>query len=438
MFGWLKKYLPKGLFGRSILIVMIPVMITQIIVVYIFFNAHWARVTANLSDSMAANIAVTTTLFNQTPTVERAQALDSLMRPDVELSVVFREREALPVAQRRQMFFSNLDKTLRRALNESLDVPFWFDTTRYPNHIDVRVQVEDGYLRFIAARERVFAPSGFMFIFWLTTATLILSLVSYFFIKNQTKPIRELADAADAFGKGIPLDGYKPSGASEVRRAGQSFLKMRQRIQRHIEQRTMMLAGVSHDLRTPLTRLKLQLAMQEDNEETRAAKGDVEDMQIMLDGYLDFARGLENTEVETVNLLNYLKNIVKNKNDVRLKEDSIVDDFNVQIRPVALRRALMNLISNSIKYADGCDISVTQLSDRFQIHIDDSGPGIALEDRKSAFKAFNRLDEARTQNIEGVGLGLSIAKDIAQIHGGSLKLDDSPLGGLRATLSLLL
>lgn len=417
---------------------MLPVMITQIIVVYIFFNAHWARVTANLSDSMAANIAVTTTLFNQTPTVERAQTLDTLMRPDVELSVVFREGETLPVAQRRQMFFSNLDKTLRRALNESLDVPFWFDTTRYPNHIDVRVEVDNGYLRFIAARERVFAPSGFMFIFWLTMATFLLSLVSYFFIKNQTKPIRELADAADAFGKGMSLDGYKPSGASEVRRAGQSFLKMRQRIQRHIEQRTMMLAGVSHDLRTPLTRLKLQLAMQDDNEETRAAKGDVEDMQVMLDGYLDFARGLEKTEVETVNLLSFLQKIAENNNNVILHKDEIPTDFEVRIRPVALRRALMNLISNSIKYADGCELTISVLKDRFQIHVDDAGPGIAIEDRKAAFRAFNRLDEARTQNIEGVGLGLSIAKDIAQIHGGSLTLNDSPLGGLRATFSLLL
>jgi len=261
---------------------------------------------------MAANIAVTTTLFNQTPTVERAQTLDTLMRPDVELSVVFREGETLPVAQRRQMFFSNLDKTLRRALNESLDVPFWFDTTRYPNHIDVRVEVDNGYLRFIAARERVFAPSGFMFIFWLTMATFLLSLVSYFFIKNQTKPIRELADAADAFGKGMSLDGYKPSGASEVRRAGQSFLKMRQRIHK----------------------------------------------------------------------------------------DEIPTDFEVRIRPVALRRALMNLISNSIKYADGCELTISVLKDRFQIHVDDAGPGIA--------------------------------------HGGSLTLNDSPLGGLRATFSLLL
>ncbi len=437
MIKYLKPYLPKSLFGRSMLIIILPIVLMQLVVVYLFFNAHWARVTASLSDSIAASISVTTTLFNQSPSIERAQALDDLLRPDLELSVVFREGEILPVAQRRQTFFSNLDKTLRRSLNESLDVPFWFDTTRYPNHIDVRVQVEGGYLRFIAARERVFAPSGLVFIFWMAMATIILSLISLLFIRNQTRPIRELADAADAYGKGMTLERYKPSGASEVRRAGQSFLKMRQRIQRHIEQRTMMLAGVSHDLRTPLTRLKLQLAMQEDTEDTRAAKNDVEEMEVMLNGYLDFARGLEASEPEPVKLLEFLRKITANYEDVYLLYESIPEDFKIIIRPVAMQRALMNLISNSLKYAQGCEVLAEVMKDRVHIHIDDDGPGIAEADREEAFRAFSRLDEARSQNIEGVGLGLAIARDIAQIHGGSLVLEDSPLGGLRATLSLL-
>ncbi|RKQ71573.1 two-component system osmolarity sensor histidine kinase EnvZ [Litorimonas taeanensis] len=430
-----KRYLPKSLFGRALLIIILPIAVMQIAVAYFFFNAHWARVTANLSDSVAADIAVATTLFKQTPTIERAQDLDSLLRPDMQLSVVFREGETLPVSQRRQMFFSNLDKTLRRSLNESLTDSFWFDTTRYPNHIDVRVEVDGGYLRFIAARERVFAPTGFVFIFWLITATVLLTLVSVIFIRNQARPIRELADAAEAYGKGKTLGTYKPSGASEVRLAGHSFLKMRSRIQRHMEQRTMMLAGVSHDLRTPLTRLKLQLAMQENTEEVRAAKADIVEMENMLNGYLDFARGLEQESPERVHFLSYLKGVSEGK-AVDLNQDSIPDNLEIEIRPASFQRALDNLITNSIKYANGASISLALTSTHVEVFIDDSGPGIPKNLRKEAFRAFSRLDSARSQNVEGVGLGLAIARDIAQLHGGTLKLTDSPMGGLRAVISL--
>ncbi len=431
----LKRYLPKSLFGRALLIIMLPIGIMQIVVVYFFFNAHWDRVTANLSDSVAADIAVATTLFKQDPTVARAEDLNDLLSPGMQLSVVFRKGDVLPVAQRRQMFFSNLDKTLRRALNESLEDRFWFDTTRYPNHIDVRVEVDGGYLRFIAARERVFAPTGFVFIFWLITATVLLTLVSIIFIRNQAKPIRLLADAADAYGKGQELGNYKPSGASEVRRAGQSFLKMRSRLQRHLEQRTMMLAGVSHDLRTPLTRLKLQLALQENTEETRAARQDLLEMESMLNGYLDFARGQGSETPEVVDINNYLSAVVEGQL-ADLNKDSIPQGLTAKLRPIALSRALTNLISNSSKYAKGCELSVQTSPNRIEFIVDDSGPGIPPAKRKQAFRAFSRLDDARTQNIEGVGLGLSIARDIAQAHGGSLILDESPQGGLRATISL--
>lgn len=417
------------------LIIMLPIAIMQIAVAYFFFNAHWARVTANLSESVAADIAVATTLFKQQPTVSRAEELDILMRPEMQLSVVFREGEELPVSQRRQMFFSTLDKTLRGALNETLEAPFWFDTTRYPNHIDIRVQVDGGYLRFIAAREKVFAPTGFVFIFWLITATVLLTLVSIIFIRNQAKPIRELADAADAYGKGQDLSHFKPSGASEVRRAGQSFLKMKGRIQRHMEQRTMMLAGVSHDLRTPLTRLKLQLAMQGDDEDTRAAIKDVEEMEIMLNGYLDFARGLGQESPETVNLYEFMQNVVDGQN-VEYDGHNVTEGTMISVRPIALHRALSNLISNSLKYAGACSVILENKANRVEFHVDDDGPGIPKDKRVEAFRAFSRLNSARNQNIEGVGLGLSIARDIAQLHGGSLSLEDSPMGGLRATISL--
>lgn len=403
----------------------------QMAVAWFFFNAHWVRVTSNLSDSVAADVAVATQLFREDPTDETAQKLDTLLRPDMELSVVLRAGDNLPTSIRNS-FFSNLDKTLRRSLNEAVDQPFWFDTTRYPNHIDIRVQVDEGVLRFIAARERVFAPTGFVFIFWLITTTVVLSLISILFIRRQSDPIKELADAAAAFGKGQDISEFKPRGASEVRMAGQSFLKMRSRLRRHIEQRTLMLAGVSHDLRTPLTRLKLQLAMQEDTEDTRAARRDVEEMEAMLTGYLDFARGMGKEKPQAVQLADFIAQTVKGRNLTVLE----FSDREISIRPIMLKRCLGNLISNAVKYGANCSLSVEETPEFLLISVDDDGPGIPEEQRRNVFKAFQRLDEARNQNIEGVGLGLSISQDIAQLHGGTILLADSELGGLKATLRL--
>lgn len=403
----------------------------QMFVAWFFFNAHWVTVTSNLSDSVAADVAVATQLFTEDPTDENAKKLDALLRPDMELSVVLRPDDTLPTSNRNS-FFSNLDKTLRKSLTETVNAPFWFDTTRYPNHIDIRVQVDEGVLRFIAARERVFAPTGYVFIFWLITTTVVSSLISILFIRRQSDPIRELADAAAAFGKGQDISDFKPRGASEVRMAGQSFLKMRQRIRRHLEQRTLMLAGVSHDLRTPLTRLKLQLAMQENTEDTRAARRDVDEMDAMLTGYLDFARGMGKEKPQAIQLSDFISKVVKGRSLVTKP----FEDVEISIRPVMLRRCLDNLISNALKYGEDCKLSVERTPDFLFINVEDNGPGIPKGQRQNVFKAFQRLDEARNQNVEGVGLGLSISQDIAQLHGGTILLSDSDLGGLKATLRL--
>lgn len=429
-----KKYLPKSLFGRALLIIMLPIAIMQMAVAYFFFNAHWNQVTANLSDSVAADVSVAVQLYKQSPSINRAERLDDMLRPQMELSVALEEGDKLPVTTR-DAFFSNLDKTLRRSLGNSLSDAFWFDTTRYPNHIDIRVAVDEGVLRFIAARERVFAPTGYVFIFWLITATVLLSLVSIVFIRNQAKPITELAAAADAFGKGQDISTYKPSGASEVRLAGQSFLKMRGRIRRHIEQRTTMLAGVSHDLRTPLTRLKLYLAMQDSSEDNQAARQDIKDMEAMLDGYLDFARGLEGESTESVHMKAFLSNLIS-KCPRPHPALIAIDDIIANIRPQALERAIMNLLSNAQKYAKNSQLTLSEVGNSIYISVEDDGPGIPEAQREEALKAFQRLDGARNQNIDGVGLGLSIARDIAQIHGGDLRLEESELGGLKAKLRL--
>ena len=429
-----KAYLPKSLFGRALLIIMLPIAIMQMAVAYFFFNAHWNGVTANLSDSVAADISVAVQLYKQDPSFERAQRLDNMLRPKMELSVALEKNDTLPITTR-DAFFSNLDKTLRRALGNSLNDEFWFDTTRYPHHIDIRVAVDEGVLRFIAARDRVFAPTGFVFIFWLVTATVLLSLVSILFIRNQAKPISELADAAETFGKGGDISNYKPSGASEVRLAGQSFLKMRSRLKRHIEQRTTMLAGVSHDLRTPLTRLKLHLAMQRDTTDNDAAKQDLLDMESMLNGYLDFARGLTGEETVSLDIKSYVQDIIS-----RMKSENLSlicgDNVRVELKPQSFERALKNLISNALKYGTYCQVTVRSDNSNFYFEIEDDGPGIPEDRRHDAMRPFQRLDTARNQNIEGIGLGLAIVGDITQLHGGTLRLDESELGGLKATIRL--
>ncbi|MGB3457196.1 MAG: ATP-binding protein [Litorimonas sp.] len=427
----LRQLTPKSIFGRSVLIIILPVIVMQMIVAYIFFNAHWATVTANMTESVAASVAVATELYEAEPTEANAEALDALLRPDMQLSVRLKPGDALPTTRRRNIF-SALDRAIGRALENAIDRPFWFDTTRYPNHVDIRVEVEEGILQFYAASDRVFAPTGFVFIFWLVTATIMLTLVSVLYIRRQSVPIRELADAADAFGKGQDIGAYKPHGAVEVRRAGQSFLKMRQRIRRHLDQRTLMLAGVSHDLRTPLTRLKLALSMAESPEDIAAARRDLDEMEAMLSAYLDFARGAGEGDPDPITLDDFLQ---ETAGDLDIPVDANTN-VEMEARPQQLRRAVVNLVGNARKYARDPVLSAEVMDQHVLIHVDDAGDGIPAERREDVMRPFSRLDDARTQNVEGVGLGLAVARDIAQLHGGRLKLADSPRGGLRATLQL--
>lgn len=406
----------------------------QMVVTYFFFNAHWATVTANLSDSVAADVSVAVQLYQQEPSQQRAEILDDMLRPNMELSVALEKNDNLPLTTRRA-FFSALDSTLRRSLDQALENPFWFDTTRYPNHIDIRVEVDEGVLRFFAARERVFAPTGFVFLFWLLTATVLLTLVSIVFIRNQARPIAQLAEAADRFGRGQDISGFKPSGAAEVRLAGQSFLKMRGRLKRFIDQRAVFLAGVSHDLRTPLTRLKLFLALQNETDEVKAAKRDLKDMETMLNGYLDFARGLTGETAALAPLRPFLENLL-GKLDTPITTLHIMGHPSAPIKPLALERAIMNLLNNAQDFAHKIEVTAKQTAQSVIIDIDDDGPGIPEHAISEALKPFSRLDPARNQNRDGVGLGLSITRDIVQSHGGVLSLSKSELGGLKARISL--
>ena len=433
----LRRYLPKGLFARTLLIIVLPVALMQVAVAWSFFEEHWETVTSRLSEGVAGEIAMATRLFEEEGGETRAfQRHIETALGTTRLSIDFRPDDTLPTA-RRSSFFRTLDVTLREALAQQMDNAVWFDTTRYPNYVDVRVQVDGGVLRFITPRDRVFATTGHIFLLWIIGATTLLTAVSIVFIRNQVKPIRRLADAAEQFGRGQDVAHFRPAGATEVRQAAHAFLEMRARIRRHMEQRTALLAGVSHDLRTPLTRLKLQLALMPESPEREDAKKDLNEMEEMLDEYLDFARGQASDETARSDLDALAREIADNATRQDGQVDFVSDGpIETDIRPGPVRRALSNLVGNALAYGDKARIIVRRTGARVEIVVEDNGPGIPEDQYEEAMKPFNRLDESRNQNRKGVGLGLAIARDVARSHGGDLRLGKSDLGGLKATLSL--
>jgi len=433
----LRRYLPKGLFARTLLIIVLPVALMQVAVVWSFFEEHWETVTSSLSEGVAGDIAMMTTLYEQN--LDDPAAFDrhaDIAYRTMKLSVDFQADVILPTS-RRTSFFRTLDRTLRRALSDQISNEFWFDTTRYPNHVDVRVQVDGGVLRFIAVRERVFVTTGHIFLLWIIGASTLLTAVSIIFIRNQVKPIRRLAEVAEQFGRGQDVDHFKPAGATEVRQAAHAFLEMRSRLKRHLDQRTALLAGVSHDLRTPLTRLRLQLALMPEGTEREDAKRDVSEMEEMLDEYLDFARGQANEATMRSDMTALVRQIVEDAHrDGKVIDFIAEEDVEADFRPGTVKRCLVNLINNAMSYGETVSVSVRRKDGRVEVLVDDDGPGIPPDQYEEALRPFSRLDESRNQNRKGVGLGLAIARDVARSHGGDIRLSESPLGGLRAIVSL--
>ena len=433
----IKRSLPTTLFGRSLLIIILPVAAMQIAVTWVFFDAHWQTVTSRLSDGLAGEVAWAVQGFRDSPTQEAQAALAERAETTLSLSIALQPGRTLPKGRRANPF-AVVDRALERALSERLDAPFWFDTTRYPAYVDIRVQTPQGVLRVLAPRDRAFATQGHIFVLWMTLATLMLTAISILFIRNQVRAIERLANAAEDFGKGIEAPAFKPHGAREVRRAAHAFLAMKSRIQRHIDQRTALLASVSHDLRTPLTRLKLELALSEPTSRTGEMKRDLAEMEHMIDEYLAFARGEGGEAVETIPLRQLITEVSEGAIRAGAKVTlAVAEDLTAMVRPNALKRALSNLIMNGAVHGEAIEVSARARPDGgLEIIVDDDGPGIPPERHEDAFKAFNRLDESRNQNEKGVGLGLAIARDVARGHGGDVTLDRSPLGGLRAVIRL--
>jgi two-component system osmolarity sensor histidine kinase EnvZ len=433
---FVKRWLPQTLFGRSLLIIVLPVAVMQVVVTWIFFDAHWQTVTSRLSEGLAGDVAWVVESYQADPSPAGLSKLADRAERSLSLSVALQEDRVLPTSK--HLALAGLDRSLRTALTNRLDQPFWLDTTRYPAYVDIRVQVREGVLRIIAPRDRAFATQGHIFILWMGVTTVLLTGVSLLFIRNQVRAIERLADAAEAFGRGGDVPQFKPHGASEVRKAAHAFIAMKERIQRHIEQRTALLASVSHDLRTPLTRLKLEAALAEPSPRVNEIKRDLIEMEHMIDEYLAFARGEGGEMLETVALRGLIEEVSIGATRAGAEIDVEADGaLLASVRPNAFKRALSNLVMNAAAHGEHIHVAARpRAAGGVEIVVDDDGPGIAPDRYEEAFRPFNRLDESRNQNEKGVGLGLAIARDVARGLGGDVTLDRSPMGGLRAVVRL--
>ncbi len=434
----LRRYMPKSLYARTVLIVILPIFLMQAFITYFFFDRHWDLVTDNLSANVAGQIAFITQEYAEASTEEEKTGLSDRANQDLQLSIRFEPDKIIPEKDRLSVF-NVYNSTFDRELSARLKRAYWFNTSSWPAYVEVRVQMADGYLVFLPLRERVFATTGPIFVLWMIGVTLLLGWIAIVFLRNQIRSILRLAHAAEAFGRGRDVPDYRPSGATEVRRAGYAFMAMRERINRHIRQRTDMLSAVSHDLRTPLTRLKLGLSMLDQTKEITDIRKDGDEMERMLDEYLAFVRNQsieEETELVSIHeLLTQINDEMKRANkDIHFR----LPDYGlkVELRRTAVKRALENLINNAIHHADNIWLSAALIEGHIEIIIDDDGPGIQPELYEDVFKPFTRLDAARNQNQSGVGLGLSLVRDVARGHGGDVTLARAPQGGLRATLRL--
>jgi two-component system, OmpR family, osmolarity sensor histidine kinase EnvZ len=429
----IKTILPKGLYARSLLIVIAPVVVLQSVIAYAFMERHWQTVTNRLSASVASDIAALIEIYEQYPQDKGSQKLSDIAEQKLGLDVDILPAEPLP-RMGPKPFFDILDTALSNEIRVRVRRPFWIDTVGRSNLVEVRVQLDDAVMRVIARRSQTYASNAHIFLVWMVGTSLILLTVAILFLRNQIKPILALADAAEDFGKGREIE-FRPRGAREVRRAGAAFLDMKRRIARQIEQRTTMLNGVSHDLRTVLTRFRLSVEMMEPSSELDDLKKDVDEMSRMLEAYLAFVRGAPGEAAQPTDIRALLEEF---RSDAERQGHpttlTIEGDPNVTLRRDAYRRLLGNLVSNAARYGDDIQITAVHNEKYLTVHVDDDGPGIPPENREDVFRPFLRLDEARNQDYAGSGLGLAIARDIARSHGGEITLDTSPLGGLRASV----
>ena len=430
---FIKNLLPKRLFYRALLIVAVPVIVIQLIITIVFFDSLWIKTNKGMTRALVSEIKTFIEVYNNDDyDKEEITNLYSLYQ---DLNIEFiKEQEFNFIYDER--WFSPLDRTLRRELKSKFsNNKFWFNTTNYKELVDLRIKYQNGFFKFLIPRDRLTSSSARIFGLWITVPAIIMVIISLIFLKNQTRPITALAKAAERFGKGEEIEEFKPSGAAEIRQAGFEFDKMRKRILRHLNQRSEMLSGISHDLRTPLTRMKLQMAFVKDKDIANKLTEDINEMEKMLNEYLQFTSSSYLEKDELFDLSDLIEEIINKYNNENISKDLPVRIY-FNGRKNLIRRCINNLIDNALKYGQKVNIELSKKTTNIFINIEDDGPGIPEKEYDNVFKPFYKIDKGRAETKSSVGLGLSIASDIIRSHGGNVKLEKSSLNGLGVRIFL--
>jgi len=431
--NFLKNILPKRLFYRALLIVAVPVLVLQLIITVVFFDSLWIKTNKGMTRALINEINLFVEVYdNEKINKDELKNLFSLFI-DLNIELVNNKNIENRYTER---WFSPIDRTLRRELKSNFSTEeFWFDTTSYKELIDLRIKYQDGYFKFLVPKDRVTSSSARIFALWITVPAFIMVIISLIFLKNQTRPITNLARAAERFGKGEDTEEFKPSGALEIRQAGHEFDKMRKRILRHLNQRTEMLSGISHDLRTPLTRMKLQIAFIEDKDLATKLAEDINEMEKMLNEYLQFTSSSYVEKDEMFNLSELIEEIVIKYNNKNIQKD-LLPRIYINGRKNLIKRCLNNIIDNALKYGNNVQLKLSKENTNIVIIIDDDGSGIPKKEYENVFKPFYKIDKGRADSKSSVGLGLSIASDIIRSHGGNIALNKSKMNGLSVKIFL--
>ncbi len=430
---FIKNLLPHRLFYRALLIVAVPIIVLQLIITIVFFDSLWIKTNKGMTRALVGEMKTFMVAYDNGK--YNNNDLSGLFSIYLDLNVEFKKDEFFKNALK-ERWFSPMDRSLRRELKSNIGVNnYWFDTISYKSLIHINIKHNDGYFEFFIPKDRVTSASARMFALWITLPALLMITIAIIFLKNQTRPIVNLAKAAERFGRGENIDEYRPSGAMEIRKAGLEFDKMRKRIMRHLTQRSEMLSGISHDLRTPLTRLKLQLSFIKDKDLSKKMSLDIDEMEKMLNEYLQFTSSTYLEKDETFDISELIENIINKYNNKNISK-KIIPGVYMNGRKNLIERSLNNLINNSIKYAKQINLELSKKNNNLIITIDDDGIGIPEDEYQNVFKPFYKIDKSRGNSNSSVGLGLSIASDIIKSHGGNILLEKSALSGLRVKIFL--
>ena len=430
--SFIKNLLPRRLFYRALLIVAVPIIVLQLVITIVFFDSLWIKTNKGMTRALVGEMKTFIVAYDNGKYNNDLSGLFSIY---LDLNVEFKTDDSFELPQK-QRWFSPIDRTLRRELKSNIGTNnYWFDTTTYKELIHINIKHNDGYFEFFIPKDRVTSTSARLFGLWITLPALLMITIAIIFLKNQTRPIVNLAKAAEKFGRGEKVDEYRPSGAMEIRQAGLEFDKMRKRIMRHLNQRSEMLSGISHDLRTPLTRLKLQLSFIEDKDLSKKMSADIDEMEKMLNEYLQFTSSTFVEKDETFDISELIENIIKKYNNKDIS-NKIIPRIYMSGRKNLIKRSINNLIDNSIKYAKKIEIQLNKKNNNITITLDDDGIGIPKNEYQNVFKPFYKIDKGRADSKSSVGLGLAITSDIIKSHGGNIILEKSHLNGLRVKVFL--